>query len=287
MDVAVLIVFDHKLDVQHDRADTDAVRRESRMVGTCCSSGSQRSRVLVVLPTFNERQSLPRVIDGLLTFVREAEIVVVDDASPDGTGAWAQDLAASEPRLHVLQRPGKLGLGSAYKAGYAWGIARGFNVLVGMDSDGSHCPLSVRALLESLEDGADLAIGSRYVEDGGTRNWPLRRRVLSRLSNALARRLLRLPAHDATAGFRAWRAELLVAIDVGGVSSDGYAFLVWRAARVGARVVERPIVFVDRRDGISKMSGREIRQGALTLFRLRRLAQSSAPSAGRPVELHA
>jgi len=251
---------------------------------------ASRARVLVVLPTFNERQSLPAVIAGLLAFVREAEILVVDDASPDGTGRWAEEQAANVPRVHVLHRTGKLGLGSAYKAGFAWGLERGYEVLVGMDSDGSHCPVSLRALLEALEDGADLAIGSRYVEGGGTRNWPLRRRLLSRLSNVLARHLLRLPAHDATAGFRAWRAELLVAIDVGSVASDGYAFLVetlWRAARVGRRVVERPIVFVDRRDGISKMSGREIRQAALTLFRLRRLAHSSAPSAGRPVELPA
>lgn len=249
-----------------------------------------RARVLVVLPTFNERQSLPRVIDALFTFVPDIEVLVVDDGSPDGTGAWAEERAACEPRLHVLQRAGKLGLGSAYKAGFAWGIERGFDVLAGMDSDGSHCPVSLRSLLEALDDGADLAIGSRYMEGGETRNWPLRRQLLSRLSNVLARRLLRLRAHDVTAGFRAWRAELLASIDVGSVGSDGYAFLVetlWRAARAGARIVERPIVFVERRDGNSKMSGREIRQAALTLIRLRRLAHTSAPSAGRPVELPA
>ena len=248
---------------------------------------SRATRVLVVLPTFNERHSLPRVIDALFHAVPEAEVLVVDDGSPDGTGAWAEERAACEPRVHVLHRAGKLGLGSAYKAGFAWGIERGFDVLAGMDSDGSHCAVSLRALLETLEDGADLAIGSRYIDGGETRNWPVRRQLLSRFSNLLARRLLHLPAHDVTAGFRAWRAELLATIEVGGVESDGYAFLVetlWRAARAGARIVERPIVFIERRAGTSKMSGREIRQAAFTLLRLRRLAHDAAPLAGRPVE---
>ena len=234
---------------------------------------------LVVLPTFNEIDTLPSVIEHLLAALPPVTILVVDDNSPDGTGHWAEERRRTLRQLHVLHRRAKLGLGSAYKEGFAWGLNHGFRTFVQMDSDGSHSPMDLPALLAPLQDGAALVIGSRYIEGGSTPGWPARRRVLSRTSNAIARRVLGLNVRDATSGFRAYRDEIVRAIDVSSVGSDGYAFLVealWRVLRAGGRVVEVPIEFSDRFWGASKINRREIALAALTLLRLRRDAHRVA-----------
>jgi dolichol-phosphate mannosyltransferase len=212
--------------------------------------------VLVVIPTYDERESLPRVLSRLHAAVPDADILVVDDASPDGTGELADEMASADPRVHVLHRPGKAGLGSAYLAGFRWGLARGYDVLVEMDADGSHAPEQLPDLLAALVD-ADLVLGSRWVPGGTVVDWPRRRELLSRGGNAYVRRMLDLPVRDATGGFRAYRREVLEHIDLGGVSSAGYCFqvdLVWRAHGAGFRVAEVPIRFVERVSGVSKMN---------------------------------
>jgi dolichol-phosphate mannosyltransferase len=227
---------------------------------------------LVVLPTFNEAGNLPGLVAAVLEAVPRAHVLVVDDASPDGTGAWVEAEAAREPRLHLLAREGKLGLGSAYRAGWAWGLERGHDPLVTMDADWSHHPRHLPALLGLLEGGADLGIGSRYVAGGGVRNWGLHRRVLSRGANLVSRLLLRLPARDATAGFRAYRATCLRAMQPDAIRADGYSFLeesLWRVHRAGLRVAETPIVFEERRHGRSKIDRKEILRAVGTLLRLR------------------
>jgi dolichol-phosphate mannosyltransferase len=229
-------------------------------------------RPLVVLPTFNEIDSLPLVIEQLLMAVPTIEILVVDDDSPDGTGSWVEERRCTLPQLHVVHRRGKLGLGSAYKDGFAWGQAELFDPLIEMDADASHSPTAVPALLAALAEGADLALGSRYVTGGSTPGWPVSRRLLSTTSNALARRLLGLAIADVTSGFRAYRSELLHVIDYRTIHSDGYAFQVealWRAVRAGVCIVEVPIAFHDRVLGASKINRLEVARAAGTLLRLR------------------
>jgi dolichol-phosphate mannosyltransferase len=242
------------------------------------------ARVLVVLPTFNERHSLPRLLADLWGVVPHVDVLVVDDASPDGTGEWAEATACLQPRLAVLHRPAKLGLGSAYKEGFSWGLAVGYEVLCSMDADGSHRPRDLPELLRAVEEGADLALGSRWTAGGGVVDWPTRRWLLSRTANGLARRVLHLGVADATTGFRAYRASALAVLDVTSIEADGYAFLlevVWRAAQAGLSMVERPIVFRDRRSGQSKIDRHEIGRAAATLLRLRR-AQTPGRAAWHP-----
>ena len=214
-------------------------------------------RVLVVVPTYNEVQNLEAVLDRLHTAAPEAHALVVDDGSPDGTGELADKLAAADPRVHVLHRPVKAGLGPAYVAGFRWGRERGYDVLVEMDADGSHPPEQLPTLLAALDD-ADLVLGSRYVDGGAVMDWPLHRLLLSRAGNRYTRWALRLPLADATGGYRAARGELIDRLPFADVASEGYCFQVdwaWRAVRAGARVVEVPIAFSERRFGRSKMSG--------------------------------
>lgn len=229
-------------------------------------------RPLVILPTFAEVGNLPSLVPAILATLPTAVVLVVDDASPDGTADWVEAAAADQPRLFLLRRPGRLGLGSAYRDGWAWGLARGHDPLVTMDADWSHHPRYLPALLDLLAAGADLAIGSRYVAGGGVRNWGLHRRLLSRGANLLSRLLLGLPARDATAGYRAWRAAALRAVRPEEIRADGYSFLeesLWRAHRLGLRVAETPILFEERRAGRSKIDRREILRAAATLVRLR------------------
>lgn len=215
------------------------------------------ARTLVVCPTFNEADTIREVVDRL--FARRhgnVELLVVDDASADGTAEVVGASMRGAP-VHLLERPSKLGLGSAYVAGFRWGIERGFSVLVEMDGDLSHDPSSVDALVAALHDGADIAIGSRYVPGGSIRNWGRRRRLLSAAGNLYARKLLRFPVRDATSGFRAYRTEVLELVDFTTVRSEGYAFqieLTRRAARAGLNMVEVPITFVERTHGRSKLS---------------------------------
>jgi dolichol-phosphate mannosyltransferase len=222
----------------------------------------QIDRVLVCIPTYNERENLPRIVERVRSAVPAADILVLDDNSPDGTGAVADELVAADPQVHVLHRPGKQGLGMAYLAGFAWGLEQGYGAIVEMDADGSHQPEQLPALLAALP-GADLVIGARWVRGGRVVNWPLHRKALSVGANVYTRALLGMPVHDATAGYRAYRASALRAIGLDHVASQGYCFqvdLTQRAVRMGLRVVEVPITFVEREIGDSKMNGDIMRE---------------------------
>lgn len=219
-------------------------------------------RVLVIIPTYNESENLARVLERLHTSVPDAHALVVDDGSPDGTGELADTLAAADPRVHVLHRSAKAGLGRAYVAGFRWALERGYEVLVEMDADGSHPPEQLPDLLAAMAD-ADLVLGSRYVDGGRVEDWPLHRLLLSRAGNHYTRWALRLPLRDATGGFRAARAELIDRLPFDDVASEGYCFQVdwaWRALRSGARVTEVPITFTEREFGRSKMSGSIVKE---------------------------
>jgi dolichol-phosphate mannosyltransferase len=220
------------------------------------------SRVLVVMPTYNEARTLPVAVRRVRAAVPDAHVLVVDDGSPDGTGAVADAHAADDDHVFVLHRREKQGLGAAYRAGFGWGMQREYDALVEMDADGSHPAHHLPRLLAPLE-WADLVIGSRYVPGGEVVNWPDRRLWLSRGGNAYTRLLLGLPVQDATAGFRAFRADALRRIDIDSVDSQGYCFQVdttRRAVRAGLRVVEVPITFTEREVGESKMSSAIVRE---------------------------
>lgn len=214
-------------------------------------------RVLVIIPTYNERENLENIIGRLRASAPDVYVLVADDASPDGTGEIADRIAAGDDQVHVLHRSGKQGLGAAYIAGFRWGMEHGFDVLVEMDADGSHRPEELPRLLSVLDDGADLVIGSRWVRGGRVENWPKNREVLSRGANTYSRLMLGVPVHDATGGYRAYRAATLQKIGIDDVASQGYCFqvdLTLRTVREGLRVAEVPITFVERTHGASKMS---------------------------------
>ena len=224
------------------------------------------SGVLLVIPTYDERENIEPIVGRVRASVPEAHLLVVDDASPDGTGDLADALAAGDHHVHVLHRTAKEGLGAAYLAGFAWGLGRGYDVIVEMDADGSHQPEQLPRLLERLAD-ADLVLGSRWVPGGSVVNWPLYRKLISRGGTTYARLALGVPIHDVTGGYRAFRATALRALDLQDVASQGYCFqidLAWRAVQRGLRVEEVPITFVERERGESKMSGAIVRE-SLTL----------------------
>jgi dolichol-phosphate mannosyltransferase len=225
----------------------------------------------VVLPTYDESQNLPGISAAILQALPGAHVLVVDDASPDGTGELADRLAAEEARIAVLHRAGKEGLGRAYIDGFAEVLDRGAGRIVQMDADWSHSPDYLPALMAALER-ADLVIGSRYARGGGVRDWGLLRRIVSRGGSTFARIVLRLAPHDLTGGFKAWRRETLAGIDWGRVHAGGYVFQIettYLASRRGARVVEVPIVFKDREVGSSKMSKSIILEALVVVLRLR------------------
>ncbi|HEV3402449.1 MAG TPA: polyprenol monophosphomannose synthase [Acidimicrobiales bacterium] len=218
-------------------------------------------RTLVVLPTYQEADNIADVLRRLRAAVPSADILVVDDSSPDGTAEMAKAVATELGGVDVLVRPGKAGLGSAYRAGFNEGITRGYDVLVEMDSDLSHDPAALPTLLRAVEGGAALAIGSRYVPGGSIPQWPFHRRALSRWGNRYAAAVLGFDVQDSTSGFRAYRATTLAAIDLESVRADGYGFqieMTYRVSAKGGRIVELPIEFADRERGTSKMSGRII-----------------------------
>ena len=229
--------------------------------------------VWVILPTYNERENVERIVAAVLAVLPEGRVLVVDDASPDGTGMLADTLAAREPRVKVLHRPGKEGLGVAYTAGFRWALEQaGTQAVVQMDSDFSHDPADVPRLLSALMDGADLALGTRYMPGGGTVDWPWHRRLISRGGTVFARTVLLLPYRDLTGGFKAWRSHLLDAIRLREISASGYGFQIettWWAHRRGARIVQVPIVFREREAGASKMTGGIAREAMLLVLRLR------------------
>ncbi len=218
---------------------------------------SRTSGILVCIPTYDEAANLHRIVSRVRAAVPEAHILVTDDNSPDGTGVIADELAAGDDHVHVLHRAGKEGLGAAYLAAFRWALDRGYDVIVEMDADGSHRPEELPSLLAALEAGADLVLGSRWVEGGRVVNWPRSREVLSRGGNTYARLALGLPLHDATGGYRAFRAAALKGLDLESVESQGYCFqvdLARRAVKQGFTVTEVPITFVEREAGLSKMS---------------------------------
>jgi dolichol-phosphate mannosyltransferase len=216
-------------------------------------------RVLVVVPTYQERANIASVLHRVLGAVPAAHVLVVDDGSPDGTADVASDVGATRGHIDVLRRDGKRGLGDAYRAGFAWGLARGYDVFVEIDADLSHDPGALPSLLRAVAEGADLVIGSRYVPGGCTPGWPRRRRWLSRAGNTYARLLLGLRVRDATSGYRAYTRRALAAIDAPASRASGYGFqieLTARVARARGRIHEVPIEFCDRAFGESKMSAR-------------------------------
>ena len=233
--------------------------------------GRNAARAVVVLPTYNERENLPQIVPAILA-AADLDVLVVDDSSPDGTGALADALAVSHPgRVRVLHRAKKEGLGRAYLAGFAVALEAGYGRVLEMDADFSHDPAKLPELLAASRD-ADLVLGSRYVAGGGTENWGLGRRVLSRGGSLYARLILGIGTRDLTGGFKCFRRETLEAIDLATVSSTGYAFqieLTYRTLKRGLRVVEVPIVFADRRVGYSKMSKRIIAEALWKVWSIR------------------
>lgn len=224
-------------------------------------------RVLVVIPTYDEAETIVAAITGIRRSLPDADVLVVDDGSPDGTAEIAGETGLALGHVRVLERAAKHGLGAAYRAGFAYGLRQGYDVLVQMDADGSHDPAALPALLEPLRRGADLVIGSRYVPGAAIPDWQQHRRMLSKYGNAYAATVLDLPARDVTSGFRAIRADALHAIRVDDTDATGYAFqieLAYRIALAGGYVAEVPITFTDRTVGVSKMSAR-IAIEALTL----------------------
>lgn len=210
----------------------------------------------MVVPTYDERENLEPLITRLRVAVPDADVLVVDDASPDGTGELADRLAGADSRIRVLHRPGKDGLGHAYLAGFAIALAEEYDFVVEIDADGSHDPAALPAMIALAESGADLVIGSRWVPGGSVKNWPWFRRAISRFGNAYSRWALRSRIRDITAGFRVYRVSALESLGLTSVSSQGYCFqveLAWRLERAGGRVAEHPITFVERVTGHSKM----------------------------------
>lgn len=213
-------------------------------------------RVLTIIPTYNEKDNLPKVVERLRSAVPECDILVVDDSSPDGTGDLADAMSEEDCQINVLHRAVKDGLGGAYLAGFAWGLEAGYDVLVEMDADCSHQPEQLPLLIQAIEAGADLAIGSRYVPGGMTKNWPWHRQVLSRGANFYTRIIMGTKIRDITAGYRAYRSDALKRLNLDGIDSKGYVFqvdLAWRSEQSGLRITEVPITFVEREIGSSKM----------------------------------
>ena len=234
--------------------------------------GQGKGRALVVMPTYNEAENLGTIVPEVLAADPRIDVLVVDDASPDGTGAVADGLAAENSRVNAIHREGKQGLGSAYLAGFGWGLERGYEYLLEMDSDHSHDPKYLPDLLGAVEQDLDLVIGSRYVRGVNVINWPMSRLLLSWFANKYARIVTGLPLSDSTAGFKCFRREVLEAIDFSKVGSTGYAFQIemdFRAWKKGFRVGEVPIVFVDRVQGESKMSGPIVREAIWRVWALR------------------
>ena len=229
-------------------------------------------RFLVILPTYNESQNLPRIVPQILAQDPRLDVLVVDDNSPDGTGKLADELASENSRVHVLHREHKAGLGRAYLAGFAWALEAGYDLMFEIDADFSHDPKFLLDLIAAVEGGADLAIGSRYKTGVNVINWPMSRLLLSYGANLYARWITGLPLTDSTSGFKCFRREVLAAIPLEKVRSNGYAFQIemhFRALKKGFRVVEVPIIFVDRVEGSSKMSRAIVREAVWMVWWLR------------------
>ena len=229
-------------------------------------------QALVIVPTYNERENIGRLVTELRALPGEVHVLVVDDNSTDGTGALADEAASRDPAVFVLHRPSKLGLGTAYKAGFDFGLAHDYEYLCTMDADFSHSPSSLPALLDLAASGADLVVGSRYVPGGQVVGWPRLRKLISHAANWSAHVFLGVATHDCTAGFRCYRRRVLETIDLDAIFSTGYSFLIEMAflcQQAGFRIAETPITFVNRTEGDSKISKVEIYKAFYTLLRLR------------------
>jgi len=236
------------------------------------SSEPARERALVIIPTYNERENVRRIIDHVLKQDGRIEVLIVDDGSPDGTGQIVAELEAADPRVHLFERAKKMGLGTAYIAGFRWALERDYQYIMEMDADFSHDPSHLPQFLRAIQD-ADLVLGSRYQQGRVTVvNWPMTRLILSYSANLYARAVTGLPVWDATGGFKCFRRSVLEAIDLSRVRSNGYAFQIemsYRAWKRDFRIVEIPIVFVDRTEGTSKMSKSIVREAIWMVWRLR------------------
>ncbi|MBP6835561.1 MAG: polyprenol monophosphomannose synthase [Deltaproteobacteria bacterium] len=229
-------------------------------------------RVLVITPTYNERENLHAFLDALFAVAPQVDVLIVDDNSPDGTGALADEVAARDPRVHVRHRAGKLGLGTAYLEGFQWALAQNYDVVFEMDTDLSHDPRYVPEFIRAIEAGADVVIGSRNIPGGGVEGWGPGRHFVSKGGSVYARTILGLDVRDLTSGYKAFTRDALQRIDLGGVKSNGYSFqieLTYRAVLRGMRVAEVPILFVDRRAGASKMSRKIFAEAVVMVWKLR------------------
>jgi dolichol-phosphate mannosyltransferase len=229
-------------------------------------------RVLVITPTYNERENLHAFLDALFAVAPQVDVLVVDDHSPDGTGELADEVAARDPRVRVRHRAGKLGLGTAYLEGFRWALAEGYDVVFEMDTDLSHDPRYVPEFIRAIEAGADVVVGSRNIPGGGVEGWGPGRHLVSKGGSVYARSILGLDVRDLTSGFKAFTRDALERIDLDGVKSNGYSFqieLTYRAVLRGLRVAEVPILFVDRRAGASKMSRKIFAEAVVMVWKLR------------------
>ncbi|MFN0250273.1 MAG: polyprenol monophosphomannose synthase [Kofleriaceae bacterium] len=227
---------------------------------------------LIVVPTYNEKENVRTIAEQFLAALPGCELLFVDDNSPDGTGAIIDEMVAADPRIHVMHRAGKLGLGTAYVEGFGWGLARGYDYLFEMDADGSHDPKYLPQMLALALDGADLVVGSRNVPGGGVEGWGIGRTIISKGGSLYARTILGIDVRDVTAGFVCWRRAALEAIELSTITSNGYSFQIemkYRAVKKGLRLVETPIVFVDRRVGQSKMSRAIVAEALLKVWAIR------------------
>ena len=230
------------------------------------------ARILIIVPTYNERDNLPILLDAIFHVTEDVNVLVIDDASPDGTGEIADELAQRDSRVIVQHRAGKLGLGTAYVQGFRYAIDQGYDVVVEMDADMSHDPRYLPALLEALEAGADLAVGSRNIPSGGVEGWGIGRQILSKGGSLYSRTILGVGIRDMTTGYKAFKRSTLEAIHIDSLESNGYSFQIettYRTIKAGLRVVEVPIVFVDRRVGKSKMSRRIFAEAVAMVWKLR------------------
>jgi dolichol-phosphate mannosyltransferase len=265
--------------------DVSTIPRQERVTSTE-PPADHLGPVAVIIPTYNERDNLEPIVGRVRAALPAAHVLVVDDNSPDGTGEIADKLAAADPHVHVLHRAGKSGLGTAYIAGFTWGLDNGYSVLIEADADGSHDPADLPRMLAALAgpEGADLVIGSRYVPGGTVVNWPRSREFLSRAANVYVRMMLGIGVHDATAGFRAYRADTLRAIGLEQVESQGYCFqvdLTLRTADQGMVIREVPITFTERARGASKMSRSVVAEALVRVAQwgvARRLGRRRRPS---------
>lgn len=227
---------------------------------------------LIVVPTYNEKENVRSIAKQFLAALPDCHLLFVDDNSPDGTGKIIDEMAAADPRIHVLHRLGKLGLGTAYVEGFTWGLAHNYEYLFEMDADGSHDPKYLPQMLALAVDGADVVVGSRNVPGGGVEGWGMGRTIISKGGSLYARTILGIDVRDVTAGFVCWRRAALEAIELSSITSNGYSFQIemkYRAVKKGLRLVETPIIFVDRRVGQSKMSRAIVAEALLKVWAIR------------------